>query len=128
MNLCNKSAIYQKLLVLAFYYFKPIIFKITWVLKKAIKLCRVSAHCIFKHSLLLISLCLNSKKLCKLETKINWINFKWMFLHFYKHFKKCIVNFSVLVTVANMSILFHFNAMQGKIMLMSREASFIFCF
>lgn len=51
-----------------------------------------------------------------------------MFLCFYVHFEKCIVNFSELVTVANMSFSFDFNAMQGKIMLMLREAPFIFCF
>lgn len=50
-----------------------------------------------------------------------------MFLCFYVHFEKCIVNFSELVTVANMSS-FDFNAMQGKIMLMLREAPFIFSF
>lgn len=47
---------------------------------------------------------------------------------FYVNFEECIVNFSELVTVANMSISFDFNAMQEKIMLMLLEAPFIFCF
>lgn len=128
--MCNlaRLRVFGFFCLFCFYYFMPIIFKITWVLKKAVKLCWVSAHCIFKQSFIFTSLCLNSKKLCKLGPKINWINFNGMFLCFYMHFKKCIVNFSVLETVANMSIPIDFSAVQGKIMLMLCEASFIFCF